>query len=234
MSGARRSLRVEERADGVLALWLDRPEARNALDHELVAALEEAFQIAGGRAFVLGSTDPRCFCAGADLRLPNAERAALSDRLYELYRMMVCAPAPIVAAIDGPAIGGGAQLALASDMRIGSPTARFRFPGPGHGLSVGAWALPSLVGRGRAVELCLTMRTIEAEEAARIGLLDRLEPDARRAATAAAATIAQLDPEAAARVKSVARLATGLLPALEAERAGNAPWSGSVEGLARS
>jgi enoyl-CoA hydratase/carnithine racemase len=234
MSGARRSLRVEEGADGVLALWLDRPEARNALDHALVSALEHAFQTAGVRAFILGSTDPRCFCAGADLRVADAERAALSNRLYELYRMMVCAPAPIVAAVEGPAIGGGAQLTLASDVRIGSPGARFRFPGPGHGLSVGAWALPSLVGRGRAIELCLTMRTVDADEALRIGLLERLEPDARRAASLAAAAIAQLDPEAAARVKAVARVATGLLPALDAERAGNAPWSGSVEGLARS
>jgi enoyl-CoA hydratase/carnithine racemase len=232
MSGAGRSLRVEERGDGVLALWLDRPEARNALDHTLVSALEEAFATSGVRAFVLGTSDPRCFCAGADLRMPDAERAALSNRLYELYRLMVCAPAPIVAAIEGPAIGGGAQLALASDLRIGSPTARFRFPGPGHGLSVGAWALPSLIGRGRAVELCLTMRTVDADEALRIGLLERLEPDVRSSAIAAAAAIAQLDAPAAARVKSVARVATGLLAALDAEREGNAPWSGSVEGLA--
>lgn len=227
-------LRVEERGDGVLALWLDRPEMRNALDAELVTALHVAFQRADVRAFVLGSTDSRCFCAGADLRLPDAERAEVSNSLYELYRTMVCAEAPIVAAIEGPAVGGGAQLAIASDVRIGGPTARLRFPGPGHGLSVGAWALPSLVGRGRALDLCLTMRTVEAEEARAIGLLDRLEADPRQAACLTASAIAELDSAAAARVKAVARTATALLPALEAEREGNAPWSGSTEGLGRA
>lgn len=227
------SLRVEELAGGVLAVWLDRPAVRNALDRGLVAALSEAFATPGVRAFVLGSADARCFCAGADLGLSDTERAGVSDQLYVLYRTMVCTPAPIVAAIEGPAIGGGAQLAIASDVRIGSATARFRFPGPGHGLSVGAWALPSLVGRGRAIELCLTMRTVDAEEALRIGLLDRVAPDAREAARAAASAFAQLDPSAAARVKAVAREATGLLAGLNAERAGNASWSGSVEGLSQ-
>jgi enoyl-CoA hydratase/carnithine racemase len=228
------SLQVERRGEGVFGLWLDRPAARNALDADLVDALEGAFRLPGARAFVLGSTDPRCFCAGADLGLSDPERSAVSSALYELYRTMLGTPAPIVAAIEGPAVGGGAQLAIASDVRIGSSAARFRFPGPGHGLSVGAWALPSLVGRGRAIDLCLTMRTVEAEEAFRIGLLDRLEPDAREAACAAAAEFARLVPEAAARVKTVAQAAGGLLQALEAERDGNASWSGSVEGLAGS
>jgi enoyl-CoA hydratase len=226
------SLRIERRAGGVLALWLDRPAARNALDRALVGALKAAFETPDVRAFVFGSTDSRCFCAGADLGVSEAERAVISDELYELYRTMLCTPAPIVAAIEGPAVGGGAQLAIASDHRVGSPTARFRFPGPGHGLSVGAWSLPSLIGRGRAVELCLTMRWVGADEAVRIGLLDRVGPDARDAACAIASGFARLDPGAAARVKAVAREATGLLAALEAERAGNATWSGSVEGMA--
>ena len=234
MSGAERPLRVEQREDGVVALWLDRPAVRNALDRSLVEALDSAFRSSGARAFVLGSADQRWFCAGADLSLADSERAAVSDRLYELYRTMLSVGAPIVAAIDGPAVGGGAQLALASDLRVGSPAARFRFPGPGHGLSVGAWALPSLVGRGRALDLCLTMRDVDADEAIRIGLLDRLEPDPRQAACAIARELAGLEPEAAARVKMITQSASGLLAALEAERTGNASWSGSVEGLVRS
>jgi enoyl-CoA hydratase len=229
--GAPATLQVEARAHGVLALWLDRPQARNALDATLVAALHEAFQNSRARAFVLGSTDSRCFCAGADLRLPDAERAAVSDHLYELYHAMVLAPAPIVAAVQGPAVGGGAQLALAADIRVGSPAASFRFPGPGHGLSVGAWGLPSVVGRGRTIDLCLTMRTVGAEEAAGIGLLDRVDEDPCEAALALADSIARLNPAAAARVKAITRSACGLLDALEQERAGNASWSGSVEGL---
>jgi enoyl-CoA hydratase len=228
------TLLVEDRAEGVVGLWLDRPAARNAVDLATVAALQDAFERSGARAFVLGSTDPRWFCAGADLGLPDSERAGVSEQLYELYRVMVLADAPIVVAVDGPAIGGGAQLAIAGDIRIGGPSARFRFPGPGHGLAIGAWALPSLVGRGRALDLCLTMRTVEAQEAASIGLLDRLEPDPREAACELAASLARLDRDAAARVKSIAAVGCGLLDALEAERAGNAPWSGSVEGLRRS
>ncbi|HEY2770793.1 MAG TPA: enoyl-CoA hydratase/isomerase family protein [Solirubrobacteraceae bacterium] len=231
--GADATLRIERRDHGVVALWLNRPQARNALDGPLVSALQAAFEDPGARAFVLGSADRRCFCAGADLRLDDADRAAVSERLYELYRVMVTAPVPIVAVIDGPAVGGGAQLAVASDVRVGGRGASFRFPGPGHGLAVGAWALPSLVGRGRAVELCLTMRTVDAVQAAQIGLLDRLVDDPVTVALDQAAAFAQLDASAAARVKAITRDASGLLDALEQERAGNAAWSGAVEALKR-
>lgn len=228
------SVRMEERDGGLVALWLDRPAVRNALDSRVVELLGKGFRNRSARAFILGSSQPSAFCSGADLSLSETDRASVSDRLYQLYRMMVCLDTPIIAAIEGPAIGGGAQLALASDLRIGSTSARFRFPGPGHGLSVGAWALPSLVGRGRAIDLCLTMRDVHAEEAMKIGLLDRIEVDPREAAWAVAAGLARLDRGAVARVKAVARTATGLLPALDAEREGNAPWSGSVDGLIRS
>ena len=73
---------------------------------------------------------------------------------------MLASPVIIIASIHGAAVGAGAQLAVASDLRIGSPPARFRFAGPGHGLAVGAWGLPSLVGRGRAAEICLSMRWV--------------------------------------------------------------------------
>jgi enoyl-CoA hydratase/carnithine racemase len=217
----------------VVSLWLDRPRSRNALDGPLVAALRAAFEDAGARAFVLGSTDRRCFCAGADLTLDDGDRGAVSESLYDLYRVMILAPAPIVAAIDGPAVGGGAQLAVAADLRVGGPQASFRFPGPGHGLAVGAWALPSLVGRGRAVDLCLTMRRVAAEEALAIGLLDRLVDDPAAVALEEAAAFARLDAAAAARVKAITGQASGLLDALESERAGNATWSGAVEALRR-
>lgn len=226
---------VERPHEGVLALWLNRPEKRNALDGALVGALIDALDGVTEAVVVLGSRDPRCFCAGADLSIPDADRAGVSDRLYELYRRMVLLPAPIVAAVDGPAVGGGAQLALAADLRVAGPSARLRFPGPGHGLAVGAWGLPSLVGRGRALDLCLTMREVGAEEAIEIGLVDRIADDAPAAALELAAAIAKLDQPAVARVKDVARIASGALEALERERTENrTAWSGSVEGLRRS
>jgi enoyl-CoA hydratase/carnithine racemase len=156
----------------------------------------------------------------------------VSDLLYALYVTMLDSPAPIIATLDGPAVGGGAQLALACDIRIGGSRASLRFVGPGHGLAVGAWGLPALVGRGRAVELCLSMRTVGADEALAIGLLDRVEPDPFEAALRLAGEIAMLDAAAVARVKSVARTASGVLAALEEERTGNREsWSGSVSGL---
>src|SRR5690349_3876533 len=196
-------LRRDRPAPGVLRLRLDRPERRNALDRPLAEALLDAFAVPAEPVVVLGSTTPEAFCAGADLRLEDAERAQVSDLLYELYGRMATSPAIVVAALDGPAVGGGAQLAIAADLRVISPTARIRLPGPGHGLAVGAWGLPSLVGRGRAMDLCLTMRPVGAEEALRIGLVDRVADDAAEAALELAGELAALDPAAAARVKQV-------------------------------
>jgi enoyl-CoA hydratase len=226
------SLKLERRDDGVVGVWLDRPAKRNALDRELVTALGNAFGDADARAFVLGSSSPGAFSAGADLGLADDERARVSDLLYRCYERMLRCPAPIVAAVDGAAVGGGAQLALASDLRVGGPSARLRFVGPGHGLAIGAWGLPSLVGRGRALELCLTMRPVDADEALSLGLLDRVEPDPRAAALTLASELTRLDAGAVGRIKAVTRTASDLLAALEEERRGNLEaWSGAVGGL---
>jgi enoyl-CoA hydratase len=223
------SLRVERFDGGVVGLWLDRPEKRNALDRALVTALTHAVEDRAVRAFVLGSAAQGMFSAGADLGLADAERASVSELLYQLYRRMLASPAPIIAAVSGAAVGGGAQLALASDIRVGGPDARLRFVGPGHGLAIGSWGLPSLVGRGRAMELCLSMRAVDADEALALGLLDRVEEDPRAAAVALAASIVGLDAAAVGRVKAVVRTASGVLDALEEERRGNLDaWSGAM------
>ena len=219
-----------ERRGPVAVLTLDRPERRNALDRPLLEALLDAFAAQEEPVVVLGSTTPEAFCSGADLRLQDAERAEVSDLLYELYGRITSSDAIVVAALDGPAVGGGAQLAIAADLRVAARTARIRLAGPGHGLAVGAWGLPSLVGRGRAMDLCLTMRPVDAEEALRIGLVDRVVDDASAAAVELAAELARLDPAAAARVKRVAWASARALDALEVERAENrAAWSGSME-----
>ena len=222
-------MRRDRPAAGVLRLRFDRPERRNALDRSMVQALLDAFAEPEEPVVLLGSTTRDAFCAGADLRLADDERAAVSDLLYELYGRMTACDAIVVAALDGPAVGGGAQLAIAADLRAASPNARIQVAGPGHGLAVAAWALPSLVGRGRAMDLCLTMRPVGAEEALRIGLVDRLADDAAAAGLALATELAELDAAAAARVKRVAWASALALDALEDERAGNrAAWSGSM------
>jgi enoyl-CoA hydratase/carnithine racemase len=221
-------------ARDVLRLHLNRPDRLNAINTALVEALNAAFDRVDARAVVLGSSTREAFCSGADLDLEDAERAEVSDLLYELYEKMVRLTVPIVVAIEGHAVGAGVQLAVAGDLRLAGPQAKLRVAGPGHGLAVAAWGLPSLVGRGRALELCLTMRTVGAQEALSIGLVDRVEKDPAAAAVDLASDLARLDPEAVGRVKRVATGASGHLDALREERAGNrAAWSGSVAALTR-
>ncbi|WP_327583865.1 enoyl-CoA hydratase/isomerase family protein [Nonomuraea sp. NBC_00507] len=213
---------------GVLRLRLDRGRRRNALVPGLVARLRDAFRTAGERVVILDSADPAVFCAGADLDLPDQVRAELSDELYALYEQMAAHPRPVIAVVEGPAVGGGAQLALVADLRVGGPGARFRFPGVGHGLAVGAWGLPALVGAGRAMDLCLTMRWVAADEAARIGLLTRLSDTPGDEALALADELLRCDRDAIRRVKAAIR-DPALFDRLAAERAGNRrAWDGSV------
>ena len=220
-------------AEDVLRLRLNRPDRLNAIDTALVVALSAAFDRVDARAVVLGSSTREAFCSGADLDLEDAERAEVSDLLYELYEKMVRLPVPIIVAIDGHAVGAGVQLAVAGDLRLAGPQARLRVAGPGHGLAVAAWGLPSLVGRGRAMDLCLTARTVGAQEALATGLVDSVEEDPVAAAVALASDLARLEPEAVGRVKRVVAGASGHLDALREERSGNrAAWTGSVAALA--
>ncbi|CAA9406334.1 Enoyl-CoA hydratase [uncultured Rubrobacteraceae bacterium] len=227
-------LLVDRPAQDILRLRLNRPDRLNAIDMPLVNALLAAFDDVEARAVVLGSSTPKAFCSGADLDLEDEERARVSDLLYELYEEMVKLPVPVVVALDGHVVGGGAQLAVAGDLRIGGPDTKIRVAGPGHGLAVAAWGLPSLIGRGRALDLCLTMRTVGAEEALALGLVDRIEAEPGEAALDLASELARLDPAAVGRVKRVVSVASGSLDALREERMGNKEhWSGSVAALRR-
>jgi enoyl-CoA hydratase/carnithine racemase len=225
-------LLTDRPAREVLRLRLNRPDRLNAVNMPLVSALITAFDRVDARAVVLGSSTPQAFCSGADLELEDADRAEVSDLLYELYEKMVRLSVPIVVALNGHAVGAGMQLAVAGDLRVAGPQTKMRVAGPGHGLAVAAWGLPFLVGRGRALDLCLTMRAVVAQEAIAMGLVDRIEEDPGRAAIDLASELARLDPAAVERVKRVVTEASGCLAALREERSGNrAAWSGSVEAL---
>lgn len=222
-------LRVEHSPAGYRRLLLSRPERRNALDVRLARALRDALRQDGASPVVLGSTDPRVFCAGADLTIPDADRATVSDLLYTCYEIMITRPGPVIAVVAGPAVGGGAQLAAAADLRIAGPAARLRWTGPpGRGLAVGAWVLTDLVGRGTAMELALTGRWVEAGEALAMGLVNRVEDDPGAAAAALATELAARGPGIAAKVKSVTA-AGGLLDRLHAERQANrSAWAQEI------
>lgn len=176
-------------ADGVATLTVDRPEARNALDREtrddLIAALDD-LEADGSDARVVvitGSEESGAFVSGADLnelreRSVDEQRAEMAfPRVYE--RVATCRW-PTVARVNGYALGGGCELALACDIRIASTEARLGQPEitlgmiPGGG---GTQRLPRLVGPGRAAELALTGETVGGERAAAIGLvLDAVPP----------------------------------------------------------
>jgi enoyl-CoA hydratase/carnithine racemase len=223
-----------ERVDRALHVVLDEPARHNRISAPVVDGIRRALAAVAEPVVILRSSQPGVFCSGADLTLADEQRAAVSDGLYALYEEMRVSPAIIIAAVDGPAVGGGAQLALAADVRIAGPTAWLRFVGVGHGLVVGAWGLPALVGRGRALEICLSMRKVPAAEAAAIGLVDRLADDPRAAAEELAAQIATAEGDAVVRAKRLVRSSGGAEAALAAERHGNfAVWDGSVAALTR-
>src|SRR6516225_4051356 len=184
-------LAVEASPAGYWWVRLARPVRRNALDVSLLRAVTEALAAEPGVPVLLASTDPRVFCAGADLTMTDAERAAVSDLVYDCCETIVTRPGPVIAVLTGPAVGGGAQLAAASDLRIAGPLARLRWTGPpGLDLAVGAWLLPDLVGRGAAMELTMTGRWVEAAEALALGLVNQVCEDPEPVAAQIAADLA--------------------------------------------
>jgi enoyl-CoA hydratase len=217
---------VERAAAGYLRVLLSRPQRRNALDAGMVRALTDALGADPASVVVLGSTHPTAFCAGADLTLTAAQRSAVSDLLYECYEVMITRPGPVIAAIPGPAVGGGAQLAAAADLRVVGPAARMRWTGPpGMQLPVGAWVLPELTGRGAAMELAMTGRWVGAAEALALGLANRIDDDPAQAAAGLAEALVARGTGALAAVKAVMS-AGGLLGRLHAEReASRAAWA---------
>jgi enoyl-CoA hydratase len=205
----------------VLRLRLNRPERRNALDRAMVERLIDSFAEDGDDTSAVVVTANGSFCSGLDLSMADYEREQVSDRLYDLYSLMIRFPRPILAAARGHAMGAGAQLLVACDLRVVAPGCEIRFPGPAHGLAVGSWALPGLIGRGRAMDLCLTMRSVGHEEALRIGLVDRVADEPEETALALAFEFAELNGGAVERVKAVTLEASGQARALESEADGN-------------
>ena len=232
-------LAVEASPAGYWWVRLARPVRRNALDVSLLRAVTEALAAEPGVPVLLASTDPRVFCAGADLTMTDAERAAVSDLVYDCCETIVTRPGPVIAVLTGPAVGGGAQLAAASDLRIAGPSARLRWTGPpGLDLAVGAWLLPDLVGRAAAMDLVLTGRWVEAAEALALGLVNQVCDDPEPVAAQIAAGLAGRGTGAAgaagawagAGVKSV-MAAGGLLDRLRAERSANrSAWARVLAG----
>lgn len=219
-----RRLRIERAEDRVTAT-LDRPETRNAIDqtmidelHALCAELEEDPRI----LILIGSGG--IFASGADIaqlrdRRAQDARAGINTTAFRRIRAL---PMPVIAAVDGYALGGGAELAYAADIRIGTPGTRIGNPETGLGIIAAAgatWRLPQIVGEARAAELLLTGRQLSAQEALAWGLLSSLhEPDDLLAAAHAIADhIAANDPLATRHTKTALLAPPDRHPEIELE-----------------
>jgi len=229
-------IRIDRPRPGVLVATLDRPARRNALTFAMFDALQRLCDAVAAdesiRALVVTGAGAG-FCAGLDLddaaTLPGMGAAEFL-RGQESWAGAIAAfrrlPQPVIAAVNGPAAGAGFSLALAADIRLAAPTARFNAAFVKIGLSGGdcgtSWALPRIVGLGLASEILLTGRFIDAEEAARIGLVNRVVPaeDLLTEALTLAADITANSPLGVRLSKAVLRVnvdAPSLEAALEIE-----------------
>lgn len=176
----------QRRENGVVVLRLNRPDQRNALSRALLSALEaelERLQADLPRALILTGSG-QAFCAGADLKERRAmtpeERSAHTDQIAALADGLESFPVPVLAAISGYCLAGGAELALACDMRLASLDAQFGFPEVHLGIFPGANGpvrLSRLLGAGAARSLLFTGRRLGAEEAYRLGMVEHLSAD---------------------------------------------------------
>jgi enoyl-CoA hydratase/carnithine racemase len=193
-----------ETADLVGVATIDRPERRNALNAELCVQLLEYLEAERDlRTVVVTGAGDKAFCAGADLvvRSEDASEPGGGDTFRPAFDRLLDAivdyPAPVLAAVNGPAIGAGMQLAVACDLRIAAFGATFSIPAGRLGVFLSppnVQRLAALAGQGAARDVLLTGRTLAADEAAVVGLVQRRVPNALDAALALAAEIAELAP----------------------------------------
>jgi enoyl-CoA hydratase/carnithine racemase len=237
MSAERTSYEVDER--GVALLRLTRPEARNAIDtamlEELLAHLAAAREDDAVRVLVLSSSDQMGLSAGADVKeqLDEQGKVRRMQLFADLYDTIVAFPKPTVAACHGDVVGGGAEIAVACDMRVGGANLRLRFPGAALGVPVGPARLVTLCGLATAKYMLLTSRTVGADEALRLGLVNRVAPAAgtEEAALELAASVAAHPPEAVARLKRMLHEWDDVEGRSRVEGVGQVEWARTGPGL---
>jgi 2-(1,2-epoxy-1,2-dihydrophenyl)acetyl-CoA isomerase len=177
---------LSERRDGVALITLNRPDKLNALSFPLMEELDRALTAYENdddiKAVVLTGAGERAFSAGADIHemagLSSEELAERSETRGRISWHIASYRKPLIGAINGLAFGGAALLSSSLDLRIGCEKTQFRFLAASYGRVNSSWSLPALVGIPKAKELLYTGRLVSAEEAERIGLLNRVVPAA--------------------------------------------------------
>jgi enoyl-CoA hydratase len=237
LNAALTSYDVDE--SGIALLRLDRPEARNAMNtqmlEEMLGHLAAARDDDAVRVLVLSSTDHMGLSAGADVRedLDPEGRVRRMELFAKLYDGLTGFPKPTVAACHGSCVGGGAEVSVACDLRVGGSNLRLRFPGAALGVPVGPARLVTLCGLSVAKYLLLTGKEVGAEQALRWGLVHRVAPAAatEEAALELAAAIAQNPPEATATLKRMLHEWDDVEGRSRSEGAGQVEWQRSGPGL---
>lgn len=177
-------------SNNILTLTINRPKALNALNAAIMDELQMLFvekEIKAGaiNGVIITGSGEKAFIAGADIKeftnLNASIASSLSRKGHQIFRAIECFPVPVIAAINGFALGGGCELAMACHLRIASDTARFGLPEVSLGLIpgyAGTQRLPKLVGKGRALEMILSGKMIDANTALSFGLVNKVvKPD---------------------------------------------------------
>src|ERR687886_1015270 len=205
--------------DGVAVLTIDRQEKLNALDGQVVEEIGQALlelEVEAPRAIIVTGAGERAFIAGADIRAMSVMSPMEGKRFSEIGHaamgLLDRSPIPTIAAVNGYALGGGCEVALACDIRIAAENATFGFPEVGLGILPGMGGtqrLPRLVGPALAKELIFTGRRIGADEARELGLVNRVVPQGEALSTARelAAEISANGPLAVRHAKAAANRA---------------------------
>ena len=231
------SFAVDEQ--GVALLRLERGGARNAINtqmlNEMLGHLAAAREDEGVRVLVVSSADHMGLSAGADVREEMSEEGKVErmQLFADLYDEIVGFPKPTIAACHGDVVGGGAEVAIACDMRVGGSNLRMRFPGAALGVPVGPARLVTLCGLATAKYLLLSSRTVGADEALRLGLVNRVAPAAATedSALELAGQVATHPPEAVAQLKRMLHEWDDVVGRSKVEGVGQVEWQRTGPGL---
>jgi len=229
--------RVDEQ--GIAVLRLERPDARNAINTqmlgELLGHLATARDDEAVRVLVISSADHMGLSAGADVReqLDEEGKVERMQLFADLYDEVVAFPKPTIAVCHGDVVGGGAEIAVACDMRVGGANLRMRFPGAALGVPVGPARLVTLCGLATAKYLLFSSRTVSADEALRLGLVNRVAPAAgtEDAALELATAVAAHPPEAVATLKKMLHEWDDVVGRSASEGVGQVEWARTGPGL---
>lgn len=214
-----------ERADDRIVATLNRPDVRNAIDQVMIDDLHALCdELEGSPRILILTGAGGVFASGADIaqlrdRGAHDARKGINTRAFIRIRQL---PMPVIAALDGYALGGGAELAYAADIRIGTGAVKIGHPETALGIIAAAgatWRLPQIVGEARAAEMLLTGRVLNADEALACGLLSALHPaeELLHAAHAIADRIGSNDPLATRHTKTALLAPAAEHPAIDLE-----------------